>query len=91
MQILISRFTKQILSFKFSRPGSSRACFNGGILMENIVNTLITCARGWLGYLEKKSNSQLDDFTANAGSGNYTCFARDYKRDTCLLYTSRCV
>ncbi len=52
--------------------------------MENIVNTLITCARGWLGYLEKKSNSQLDDFTANAGSGNYTCFARDYKRDTGL-------
>lgn len=28
-------------------------------------------------YLEKASNSQLDDFKANAGSGNFTKFARD--------------
>lgn len=28
-------------------------------------------------YLEKASNSQLDDFKANAGRGNYTKFARD--------------
>lgn len=30
-----------------------------------------------IGYLEKKSNSQLDDKTANAGDGNYTKYARD--------------
>ena len=30
-----------------------------------------------VGYLEKKSNAQLDDKTANAGSGNYTKYARD--------------
>lgn len=29
------------------------------------------------GYLEKKSNKDLDDKTANAGSANYTKFARD--------------
>lgn len=29
------------------------------------------------GYLEKKSNSQLDSKTANAGSSNYTKYARD--------------
>ena len=29
------------------------------------------------GYLEKKSNSQLDNKTANAGSNNYTKYARD--------------
>lgn len=28
-------------------------------------------------YLEKKSNAYLDDFTRNAGSNNYTKFARD--------------
>ena len=28
-------------------------------------------------YLEKKSNAYLDDFTKNAGSNNYTKFARD--------------
>ena len=28
-------------------------------------------------YLEKKSNAYLDDFTRNAGSKNYTKFARD--------------
>lgn len=38
---------------------------------------LVTEAASWVGYKEKKSNSQLDDFTANAGSGNWTCFARD--------------
>lgn len=31
-------------------------------------------------YLEKKSNAYLDDFTRNAGSKNYTKFARDVNR-----------
>lgn len=31
-----------------------------------------------IGYKEKKSNAQLDDKTANAGSGNYTKYARDF-------------
>lgn len=35
-------------------------------------------AKKWEGYLEKASNKDLDDFTANAGKNNYTCFARDY-------------
>lgn len=30
-----------------------------------------------VGYLEKKTNAQLDDMTANAGSNNYTKYARD--------------
>lgn len=44
----------------------------------NPVRDLIDKAKSWTGYLEKKSNKDLDDFTANAGSNNYTCFARDY-------------
>lgn len=38
---------------------------------------LLSTAAAEIGYLEKKSNSQLDDKTANAGSANYTKYARD--------------
>lgn len=41
-------------------------------------NKVIAEALKWVGYLEKKSNSQLEHFTANAGSGNYTIFAKWY-------------
>ena len=41
-------------------------------------NELIAEAEKWVGYLEKKSNENLDNFTANAGSNNYTRFAVDY-------------
>lgn len=37
----------------------------------------IAIALAEVGYLEKKSNSQLDDKTANAGYNNYTKYARD--------------
>lgn len=38
---------------------------------------VIDIALAEVGYLEKKSNSQLDDPTANAGTKNYTKYARD--------------
>ena len=38
---------------------------------------VIKIALAEVGYLEKASNSQLDDKTANAGSKNYTKYARD--------------
>lgn len=38
---------------------------------------LINLARQELGYLEKASNKNLDDKTANVGSNNYTKYARD--------------
>lgn len=38
---------------------------------------LIEIAEKEIGYLEKKSDKQLDDKTANAGSANYTKYARD--------------
>jgi len=40
-------------------------------------NKVIAIALSFLHYHEKASNSNLDDFTANSGSGNYTRFARD--------------
>lgn len=41
-------------------------------------NTVIALAKSQVGYLEKKSNSNLDDFTKNAGSKNYTKYNREY-------------
>lgn len=38
---------------------------------------LVAIARAEIGYLEKKSNANLDSKTGNAGSGNYTKYARD--------------
>lgn len=41
------------------------------------METVIKIALSQQGYLEKASNSYLDDFKANAGSGNFTKYARD--------------
>ena len=41
---------------------------------------VIAVAVEQIGYKEKKSNSQLDDKTANAGSANYTKYARDFDK-----------
>ena len=43
------------------------------------VNKLIKVATNEIGYLEKKSNANLDDKTANAGGNNYTKYWRDLK------------
>ena len=41
-------------------------------------NSVLQIAMNEVGYLEKKSNSQLDSKTANAGKNNYTKYNRDY-------------
>ena len=41
------------------------------------VEKLINTAKAEVGYLEKKTNSQLDSKTANAGENNWTKYARD--------------
>ncbi|MCI8327328.1 MAG: peptidoglycan-binding protein [Lachnospiraceae bacterium] len=42
-----------------------------------IVDQVITIALKEVGYLEKKSNAQLDDKTANAGRANYTKYGKN--------------
>ena len=44
---------------------------------DKAIKALIKIAEAEIGYLEKKSNSQLDSKTANAGSANYTKYWRD--------------
>ncbi len=41
------------------------------------VEKLVEISKNEVGYLEKATNYQLDDKTANAGSANYTKYARD--------------
>ncbi len=41
------------------------------------ITKLVACAKSQVGYLEKRSNAQLDDKTANAGSANWNKYARD--------------
>lgn len=59
------------------------------------INKLILIAKNEIGYLEKKSNSQLDSKTANAGSNNYTKYWRDIKpsyqgQPWCAVFVSWC-
>jgi GH25 family lysozyme M1 (1,4-beta-N-acetylmuramidase) len=54
----------------------------GGTTMataQDAKNKVISIAKAELGYLEKKSNEQLDDKTANSGYNNYTKYWRDIK------------
>lgn len=45
--------------------------------MALTVSKIIEIAAAEVGYLEKATNAQLDSKTANAGSGNWTKYARD--------------
>lgn len=43
-------------------------------------SVVIAVAAAEIGYLEKETNSNLDDKTANAGDENYTKYARDFDK-----------
>lgn len=45
--------------------------------MAYTAEDLVAIARAEVGYLEKKTNARLDSKTANAGSNNFTKYARD--------------
>lgn len=45
--------------------------------IDQVISAMIKIAENEVGYLEKKTNSQLDSKTANAGYNNYTKYWRD--------------
>ena len=45
--------------------------------MELYASKVIAVAMNEVGYLEKRTNAQLYDKTANAGTNNYTKYAND--------------
>ena len=66
-----------------------------GTDVDKEIEKVILIAKNEEGYLEKKSNNQLDNKTANAGSANYTKYWRDIKPDYqgqpwCAAFISWC-
>ena len=71
---------REILDFYY--PGAEVASDYGsnrkvGEIMAYDPKRVIDIALAEVGYLEKETNDQLDDKTANAGDENYTKYARD--------------
>lgn len=68
--------------------------------VDEAINALILTAKLEVGYMEKKSNSNLYDKTANAGSANYTKYGKemhdlypavmDYPASWCDAYVDWC-
>lgn len=63
---------------------------------DKAIDALIATAQAEIGYMEKKSNVQLDDKTANVGDGNYTKYWRDLKPSWngsawCAVWVSWCM
>lgn len=60
---------------------------------SDLCSEFVAVAEDEVGYLEKKSNANLDDFTANAGSGNYTKYGEWYGNNGqpwCAMFVSWC-
>ena len=57
--------------------------------MANYASQLIKVAEAEVGYLEKKSNSNLDSKTANAGYNNYNKYARDFDKTYTTFYNGK--
>lgn len=65
------------------------------VTKEQAINAVIKVAQNEIGYLEKKTNAQLDNKTANAGYNNYTKYWRDiysaYQTEPwCAAFVSWC-
>lgn len=63
---------------------------------DKAIDALIATAQAEIGYMEKKSNAQLDEKTANVGDGNYTKYWRDLKPSWngsawCAVWVSWCM
>ena len=63
---------------------------------DKAIDAIIATAQAEIGYMEKKSNAQLDDKTANVGNGNYTKYWRDLKPSWngsawCAVWVSWCM
>lgn len=85
---------KEKISNKNTSNNNSQGSDN--MVIEKAINALISTAQAEIGYLEKKSNAQLDSKTGNAGSANYTKYWRDLKssyqgQPWCAVFVSWCM
>lgn len=83
-------------SYSLTSTNTSNTSTGDNMTKEKAINALIATAEKEVGYLEKKSNSQLNDKTANAGYNNYTKYWRDvypqYQAEPwCAAFVSWCM
>lgn len=83
-------------SYSLTSTNTSNTSTGDNMTKEKAINALIATAEKEVGYLEKKSNSQLDDKTANVGYNNYTKYWRDvypqYQAEPwCAAFVSWCM
>ena len=88
-------FSEKYLS-KSSSTSTTSKTTTSTVTKDQAIDALIACAEKEVGYLEKKSNSQLDNKTANAGYNNYTKYWRDvypqYQAEPwCAAFVSWCM
>ncbi|MBQ9269648.1 MAG: hypothetical protein IJ206_09055 [Oscillospiraceae bacterium] len=57
--------------------------------MGYTANDVIAIAKTQVGYLEKRSNADLDSMTSNAGYNNYTKYARDFDNKWPNFYNTK--
>lgn len=57
--------------------------------IDTAIAALVARARGEVGYLEKRTNAQLDDKTGNAGYNNWNKYARDIDAQYPNFYNGR--
>lgn len=57
--------------------------------VQEAIAKLLTVAEAEVGYLEKRTNDQLDDKTANAGTNNWNKYARDIDTKYPNFYNGR--
>lgn len=89
-------FSEKYLSSTTATNTSSNSQGSDKMNTTKAIDALIATAEAEVGYLEKKSNSQLDDKTANAGYNNYTKYWRDvypqYQAQAwCAAFVSWCM
>lgn len=89
---------KEKISNKNTSNNNSNNTLQGSDNMttEKAINALIATAQAEIGYMEKKSNAQLDDKNTNVGDGNYTKYWRDLKPSWngsawCAVWVSWCM
>lgn len=91
-----SVFYKDYSKSSTNSPKSTTTQGSDTMNKDKAIDALIATARAEVGYLEKKSNSQLNDKTANAGYNNYTKYWRDvypqYQAEPwCAAFVSWCM
>lgn len=70
-------WSRHVACVKFIKQYAQYPEEKEGEIMAYDVQKVLAVAHGEVGYMEKRSNKDLDSKTANAGSNNYTKYGRD--------------